>query len=222
MGAGEPYANRAEAGRELAQLLEKYRCQHPVIFALPRGGVPVGREIAKRLAAPLDVVLVRKIGAPFQPELAIGAVVNGARAQIVTHDAVLRALDLPWEFVERQAVSELEVIEQRRHLYLGDSKPMDPEGRTAIIVDDGIATGTTMRAALAALRQGRPKRLVLAVPVAPPEIIEALRPEADHIVCPWTPDPFHAISLFYQDFSQVSDQDVVDMLQETTPTTSAW
>lgn len=208
------FADRTEAGRRLAERLSHLKNEAPVVLALPRGGVPVGLEIARALAAPLDLVLVRKIGAPFQPELAIGAVVDGGRAETVTNEGIVRESGIEDSYVSEQAEKQLEEIERRRQLWLADRERLAIEGRTAIVVDDGIATGATTGAALAATRRAGPKRLVLAVPVAPPETIERLRPQVDQLVCLATPEAFGAIGQFYGDFRQLTDQDVVRLLEE--------
>jgi putative phosphoribosyl transferase len=195
------------------------------VLALPRGGVPVGFEIASVLRAPLDLVLVRKIGAPFQPELAIGALVDGGRAEAVMNEEILREFEIPESYIEQERARQLEEIERRRNVYLAGRTRAPIEGRTAIVVDDGIATGATMEAALDAVRRAKPKRLVLAVPVAPPDTIERLRPHADDVVCLATPRLFGAIGAFYADFRQLDDQQVIDLLErasrsETAPVTA--
>jgi len=186
----------------------------PVVLALPRGGVPVAAEIARRLKAPLDVVLVRKIGVPYQRELAAAAVVNGGDAEIVTNADVMALADLTQADVKRLAKRELAEIERRRQAYLQGRERVPLEGRTLILVDDGIATGASVRAALVALRRRKPRALVLAVPVAPGDTIAALRPEVDDVVCLQTPDPFVAIGLYYRDFHQLSDADVMRALAQ--------
>lgn len=206
------FQDRTQAGRQLAQKLLHLKDRRPVVLALPRGGVPVGREIALVLEAPLDVVLVRKIGAPWQPELAVAAVVDGPEPQTVVNEDVMRTLGLTQDYIEHESKRQLEEIERRRQVYLGGRARVDLEGRTAIIVDDGIATGATTRAALEATRRAGPERLVLAVPVAPPETVEALRAEADEIVCLSMPAAFGAISMFYADFHQIGDEEVIDLL----------
>jgi putative phosphoribosyl transferase len=207
------FADRAEAGRALARPLAYLADERPVVLALPRGGVPVGFEIAKALQAPLDLVLVRKIGAPFQPELAIGAVVDGGRPESVIDHEMLRELGIPARYVAEESARQLAEIERRRELYLAGRERTPVEGRTAILVDDGIATGATMEAALRATRRARPQRLVLAVPVAPPETIEDLRAHVDDVVCLATPRHFGAIGAFYDDFEQLSDEEVIDLLR---------
>jgi putative phosphoribosyl transferase len=206
------FANRQAAGRELASELAKKRLVDPVVLALPRGGVPVAAEIAKSLKAPLDLVLVRKIGVPFQPELAVAAVVDGGEPQIVVNDDVINLAGLDREYIDREVKRELAEIERRREAYLRGRPRVPLEGRTLIVVDDGIATGASIRAALKALRRRGPKALILAVPVAPADTVEALRPEVDQLICLATPEPFFAIGIHYVDFRQLSDEEVVSIL----------
>ncbi len=207
------FGDRSEAGRKLAERLMPLAGERPVVLALPRGGVPVAFEIAKALGAPLDLVLVRKIGSPFQPELAIGAVVDGSRAETVLNEEIVGELQIPETYIAQESARQLKEIERRRELYLAGRARVPVDGRTAIVVDDGIATGATMEAALRATRRAHPKRLVLATPVAPPDTIERLRPEVDEVVCLATPRWFAAIGAFYQDFRQLSDEEVVDLLR---------
>ena len=208
-----PFTDRADAGRQLAQKLLRLKHADPLVLAVPRGGVPVGFEIAKALGAPLDLVLVRKIGAPFQPELALGAVVDGDHAETVLNEELVETLDLPKNFLRDETRRQLAEIERRRKAYLGDRPRPKIAGRSAILVDDGIATGATIRAALHAVRRNAPKRLVLATPVAPPDTVERLRPDADEVVCLETPENFFAIGQFYLDFTQLADEDVTDLLR---------
>jgi putative phosphoribosyl transferase len=207
------FRDRTQAGRLLAAELRRFAGRDPVVLALPRGGVPVGFEIARALGAPLDLVLVRKIGAPHQPELAVAAVVDGEQMEIVVNEDVAASLQLPKGYVEQQAARQVEEIERRRRLYLGERERVAVEGRTALVVDDGIATGATVRASLRAVRRRKPGRLVLAVPVAPPEAVESLRHEVDEVVCLHTPDDLYAIGQFYDDFSQVEDDEVRELLE---------
>jgi putative phosphoribosyl transferase len=204
--------NRADAGRQLAKALGGYKDQQPVVLALPRGGVAVAAEIADALNAPLDLILVRKIGAPMQPELALGAVVDGQDPWIVRNDDVIDALGVSEATFDTICRRELAEVERRRTRYQVDRVPVDVAGRAAIVVDDGIATGASMRAALRATRQRQPKTLVLAVPVAAPDALDELRAEADEIVCLLSEEPFGAIGLFYQDFHQMTDSEVTDIL----------
>jgi putative phosphoribosyl transferase len=212
------FTDRTEAGRALAQRLVRMSLAAPiVVLALPRGGVPIGAEVARALKAPLDLLLVRKIGAPWQRELAVAAVVDGQPPDIVVDDetAALAGVDQDW--IEAEANIELKEIERRRGIYLRGRAPVDVEGATVIVVDDGIATGTTVRAALKALRRRHPSRLVLAVPVAPSDTLARLRAEVDDIVCLAEPFPFHAIGLHYVDFHQVSDDEVLAALDASLP-----
>ncbi len=213
--SGPLFGNREEAGRQLAERLRRFQDQRPVVLALPRGGVPIGVEVAKALEAPLDLVLVRKIGVPFQPELAYAAVVDGAHPETVINAEVAAMLPVPDDYLEQETTRHLEEIKRRRRLYLAGRPHAEIADHTAVIVDDGIATGTTVRAALRAVRRARPGKLVLAVPVAPPDTIEALREDADEIVCLATPGGFGAISVYYADFHQVSDGEVVALLKRS-------
>jgi len=208
------FADRVEAGRALAKKLAGKNYEHPVVLALPRGGVPVAAEVAQALGAPLGLVLVRKIGVPYQPELALAAVVDGSHPQVVINEDVWRTAGVSDANFEAIKARELEEIERRRKLYLQGGDRVTVRDTTAIVIDDGIATGATIRAALRALRRSRPKTLVLAVPVAPPDTLAQLSFEVDESVCLETPDPFYAIGLFYRDFRQVSDQEVVASLAE--------
>ena len=206
--------DRAEAGRQLAQHLMIYAAQRPVILALPRGGVPVAYEVAKALRAPLDLIFVRKIGAPGQAEFGLGAVVDGAHPQIVLNEDALDHVRVPPGYIEEETQRQLQEIERRREHYLAGRRPVDVAGRVAIVVDDGIATGGTVRAALKGLSRARPSRLILAVPVAPADTIERLRAEADEVVCLMTPEPFYAVGEHYDDFRQTSDREVTTLLDE--------
>jgi putative phosphoribosyl transferase len=208
-----PFADRAAAGRLLAERLVWLGLERPVVLALPRGGVPVGFEIAKALGAPLDLVLVRKIGAPGQPELAVGAVVDGSRPETVLNPSIARHLQLSERWLEAETARQLQEIERRRQLYFTGLARTPVAGRTAILVDDGIATGATMEAALHATRRAGPKAIVLAVPVAPPETLERLGREADRVVCLETPAGFMAVGAFYDNFTQVEDETVRELLR---------
>jgi len=208
------FSDRHEAGRRLAERLTGLRNQHPVVLALPRGGVPVGFEIARALAAPLDLVLVRKIGVPQQEELAIGAIADGEHPELVSDPDLCRRLEVPPGYLETAKATALREIDRRRRAYLGDRAPMDLKGRAAIVVDDGIATGATMLAALRATRRRRPKQLVLAVPVAPSDTLEVLRHEVDQAVCLEMPSEFWAVGQFYDDFPQLQDEEVITLLDQ--------
>ena len=208
-----PFKNRSDAGRKLSKALASYKEQQPVILALPRGGVPVAVEVAAALNAPLDLILVRKIGVPFQPELAMGAVVDGGAPIIVRNEDVIELAHIDESTFKAICDSELTEIERRRQRYLGSRQRADISGHTAIVIDDGIATGATTRAALRATRMRNPKRLILAVPVAPTSAVAELRSEADDLICLEDHELFGAIGLYYADFSQVSDEQVIDILK---------
>jgi predicted phosphoribosyltransferase len=203
-----PFRDRQEAGRRLAAALASFRQQRPVVLALPRGGVPVASEVAEELAAPLDLVLVRKIGAPAQPELAMGAVVEGTPPVTLRNEPLIRALgigDRDFNLVrDREAIE----IKRRRQVYLGDRPRVEVAGRVAILVDDGIATGMTMRAAVRATAMRGPSRIVVAAPVASVDIAEALRRDVGDVICIEEHEDLVAIGYHYADFSQVSDDDV--------------
>jgi putative phosphoribosyl transferase len=205
-------SDRHDAGRRLAEHLLQLNEKDPVVLALPRGGVPVGFEIARTLAAPLDLVLVRKIGAPFEEELAIGAIADGEDPELVTDAAVVSELHIPQRYLEEAKAVALKEIERRRRVYLSDRPPVDIKGRTAIIVDDGVATGATIFAALRQTRRRAPARLVLAVPVAAEQALRRLRREADETVCLHAPSHFVAVGAFYREFSQLQDTEVVSLL----------
>ncbi|WP_342640315.1 phosphoribosyltransferase [Rhodoligotrophos ferricapiens] len=210
------FRDRADAGRKLAFALATYIPAHPVILALPRGGVLVASEVAEALNASLDLILVRKIGVPSQPELAMGAVVDGPTLTIVRNEEVISASGISRAAFEAACASAMAEIERRRTRYLGNSARYETSGRVAIVVDDGIATGATVKAALRATRSRNPRELVLAVPVAPAETVEELRSEADTIICLHTPRPFDAVGRFYDDFEQVSDEQVIATLARFT------
>lgn len=213
-----PFADRAMAARALAQRLAQMRLAPPVVvLALPRGGVPIGAEVARALGAELDLVLVRKIGLPWQPELAVAALVDGDPPELVVDDEVQQMYGVARADIDAQARRELAEIARRRERYLAGRAPLSLAGATAVVVDDGIATGTTMRAALKALRRRHPTRLVLAVPVAPADTLARLRGEVDDLVCLATPEPFHAVGLHYADFHQVSDEEVIAALASARP-----
>jgi putative phosphoribosyl transferase len=208
------FANRRDAGRQLAGRLTHLRHDDPLVLALPRGGVPVGFEIAASLGAPLGLVLVRKIGVPWQPELALGAVVDGAEPQVLINEDLAAELGIDRSYITNETARQLKEIERRRKIYLGDQPPASLAGRAVIIVDDGIATGSTIRAALRAARKAGAKKIILAVPVAPEDTLRQLRPEVDEIVCLDTPDPFIAVGAHYLEFSQLADTDIIPLLEE--------
>lgn len=208
-----PFKNRADAGNKLAKALAGYKAERPVILALPRGGVPVAAEVAAALDAPLDLILVRKIGVPFQPELAMGAVVDGSAPIVVRNEDVIKLAGIDESDFKAVGDSELAEIERRRRRYLGNRDRVEVDGRTVIVIDDGIATGATTRAALRATRTRNPKKLVLAVPVAPTESLAELRADADDVICLEDHEFFGAIGAYYSDFRQISDQEVIDILK---------
>jgi putative phosphoribosyl transferase len=205
------FANRADAGRRLAERLRTMHLDHPVVLALPRGGVPVGYEIARDLNAPLDVLLVRKIGAPGHEEFALGAVVEAEPPIVVLNDGV------PQRFVQHvreEAARQAEEIKRRRQAYREGRPLLNVSGRTVIVVDDGMATGATFRAALEAMKQMDAAKVVAAIPVAPAESVPAIEALAQDVVCLATPEQFYAVGLHYGDFSQTTDADVLDLLQK--------
>jgi putative phosphoribosyl transferase len=206
------FVNRSDAGRQLAQALLPYREQRPVVLALPRGGIPVAAEVAAALNAPLDLVLVRKIGVPGQSELAMGAVVDGGNPIVVRNDDVIALAGVDESEFRAIRDREMAEIERRRRLYLDNRAAVDVTGRVAIVIDDGIATGATARAALRATRMRGPARLVLAVPVAATDTVAALRHEADAVVAVEHHASFGAIGFYYADFRQLSDSEVKDLM----------
>ena len=207
------FQNRTHAGQRLARALVKYKARLPVVLALPRGGVPVAAEVATALDAPLDLVLVRKIGVPGQPELAMGAVTDGEKATIIRNSEIIESCGIDEHEFDAVCNEELAEIERRRERYLGDRARAEVKGEVVIVVDDGIATGATILAAVRAVRERKPKELVLAVPVAPLDTIAKLRAEVDDIVCLETPGDLGAIGYFYRDFHQVSDEEVIATLK---------
>ena len=210
----ERFVNRTQAGQALVAPVRALGLSDPVVLALPRGGVPVALEVARALQAPLDLLLVRKIGAPGQPELAVAAVVDGAPPEVVVHEAARHLAGVNRAYIGREAERELTEIRRRRRIYLQGRPLIALAGRNVIVVDDGIATGTTVRAALQALRRQQPAQLVLAVPVAPPDTVRALRREVDHLVCLQVPEDFEAVGLHYDDFRQVCDDEVLALLAD--------
>jgi putative phosphoribosyl transferase len=211
-GTGRRFRDRAEAGRVLAKELERYRDEpNLVVLALPRGGVPVAYEVARALDAPLDVFVVRKLGAPGHEELAIGAIAGGGTR--VVNERVVAELGLKGEAIERAAAAEEQELVRRQHAYRGERGPVEVAGRTVILIDDGLATGATMRAAALALREQDPGRLVVAVPVAAEQTCDELREDVDEVVCASTPQPFLAVGAWYDDFSQTTDEEVRELLE---------
>jgi len=207
------FANRREAGRILASLLMKYADRDDVfVLALPRGGVPVGFEVAQALRAPLDVFIVRKLGVPGHDELAMGAIATGGVR--VLNDDVVTSLELEPEVIDAVAAREEKELARRERLYRGARPAPDVHGRTVILIDDGLATGSTMRAAVAALRKQRPARIVVAVPVAASETCEEFKTEVDEVVCAATPRMFNGVGRWYEDFSQTTDEEVHELLAQ--------
>jgi len=208
----KPFRDRREAGRLLAEKLVAYADRPDVIvLALPRGGVPIAYEVACALNAPLDVFLVRKLGVPGHEEFAMGAIATGGVR--VINDEAVRALRIPDHLIEAVAAKEEQELARREHLYRGDRQPPDIRGKTVILVDDGLATGFTMLAAIKALRKQQAGRIVVAVPIAPPETCDQMREQADDVICAVTPEPFYAVGLWYEDFSQTTDDEVRDLLK---------
>jgi len=209
------FQDRIDAGRQLTTRLTKYADRPDVIvLALPRGGVPVAFEVSQELNAPLDIFLVRKLGVPGHEELAMGAIASGG-VRVINQD-VVSYLQIPGEVIDAVAAYEQRELERREREYRGDRPPPDLRGRVVILIDDGLATGSTMRAAAAAVRKQGPARIVVAVPVAAPETCENFRSEVDEIVCAVTPEPFRGVGLWYEDFSQTTDQDVRELLERAT------
>jgi putative phosphoribosyl transferase len=208
---GRPYRDRREAGRYLAQKLADYADRSDVlVLALPRGGVPVAYEVARVLGAPLDVFLVRKLGVPGHEELAMGAIASGGL--VLLNQEIVRALGIGSSLINEVISTQRTELERRDRQYRGDRPPPDVHGKTAILIDDGLATGASMRAAVAALRQQHPARIVVAVPIAAPSTCAEFRDEVDEIVCARTPEPFRAVGLWYEDFTQTTDDEVGDLL----------
>jgi putative phosphoribosyl transferase len=206
------FHDRTEAGRLLAEQLGAYANREDVlVLALPRGGVPVAFEVATALEAPLDVFLVRKLGVPSHEELAMGAVATGG-VRVLNHN-VVEALAITDDVIDAVAETERKELERRERAYRGERPPPDILGRTVLLIDDGLATGTTMRAAIAAVRQQQPARIIVAVPTASPVTCDEFRTEVDDIICLTTPEPFFAVGLWYDDFSQTTDDEVRALLE---------
>lgn len=214
--AAMPFRDRTDAGRQLARALSRYKREEAVVFALPRGGVVVAAPIARELKAPLDLILVRKIGVPYQPELAMGAIADAGKLITVRNEDIIQLAGVSEADFDAVVENERTEIERRREAYLGERARPEVRDRIAIVVDDGVATGATTRAALRAIRARRPKKLVLAVPVAPTDTLKDLRNEADDIICLEDHTHFGAIGFFYSDFRQVSDDEVIAVLSQFT------
>jgi putative phosphoribosyl transferase len=205
------FRDRTEAGQALAAKLMFYGGRaDTLVLGLPRGGVPVAFEVAAALHLPLDVFVVRKLGVPGQEELAMGATASG-RVRVLNEE-VIKELDITDRAIEGVAAREEEELERRERLYRGERAPLDVKGKTVILVDDGLATGSTMRAAVLALKRQAPARIVAAAPVAAPSTCEELREEVDEVVCAATPEPFYSVGQWYEDFSQTSDREIQDLL----------
>lgn len=205
------FDSRLDAARKLTKALAPYRHRNPLVLAIPRGAVPMGRVLADELGGEFDVVLVRKLRAPFSPELAVGAIDESGWAYVAPHAATAGADEA---YLAREQVAQLETLRKRRAQYTPARAPIDPAGRIAIVVDDGLATGATMIAALHAVRSKAPQRLICAVPVAAPDSLELVRPFADETVCLEAPADFYAVGQFYRDFPQVEDAEVIALLAE--------
>jgi len=210
----DTFKDRTAAGRALAQVLGAKRYIDPIVLALPRGGVPLAVEVAQELDAPLDLVMVRKIGVPSQPEVAVAAVVDGTHPELVVNETIAAHAGLSRQDIDQLAQVQLEEIKRRRAVYLKGKASVQVKGRTVIIVDDGIATGATVRAALRAVQRQKPWKLILAVPVASAEALSELRGEVDEIICLMMPKVFYAIGAYYGDFKQVSDDEVIELLAQ--------
>src|SRR5687768_11331665 len=205
------FRDRREAGKALARRLDHLRDEEDlIVLALPRGGVPVAYEVARALDAPLDVFVVRKLGVPGHEELAMGAIATGGVR--VLNEEVVRPLGIPRAVIDQVTRLEMQELQRREELYRGNRPPANVRGKTVILIDDGLATGSTMHAAAAALRQLRPERLVVAVPTAAPDTCDAFRSVVDEVVCATTPQPFHAVGAWYEDFSQTTDDEVREYL----------
>lgn len=207
------YKNRRQAGEDLARHLAALRGQSPVILALPRGGVPVGVEIAKALNAPLGLVLVRKIGVPGNEEFALGAIAEADPPELVLDDDLLAAFRVPRSYIEAEKTKALQEIQRRHALYLGNRPPLALAGRVVVLTDDGIATGATVLAALRAVRRQHPARLILAVPLASRDALKRLAHEADEVICLHKPEPLGSVGEYYLQFLQLQDQEVIDLLE---------
>jgi len=207
-----PFRDRKDAGQRLAKALSRFKGRNPIILALPRGGVPVAAEVASELAAPLDLIMARKIGVPFQPEVAMGAVVDGSHPLIVKNEDVIALAQISKAQFDRVVQDELLEIKRRRHRYLGNKAPLELASRIVILIDDGVATGATTIAALRAIKGQSPHLLILAVPVAPTEVIASLKAEADEVICLEHHRRFSAVGYYYDHFEQVSDDAVCQIL----------
>jgi len=208
------FENRLEAGKKLAQALIRLKMDNPIIYALPRGGVPIGAEVALALHAPLDLILIRKLGAPGHAELAIGAIVDGMTPTTILNDAIVRELGVGAGYIARTSEVALAEIDRRRAVFRDVVIPQSPAGRAVIIVDDGLATGATMEAAVKSMRKAKASRIVVATPVAPMEAAATFQGLADDFVCLETPARFLAVGVHYRDFPQLTDADVIRIFKE--------
>lgn len=206
------FSNRNNAGRELAKALEKFKGEDVLVLGIPRGGVIVAVEVAKQLKAPLSLIIPRKIRAPQNPELAIGAVAE--KEKVILNNELVNALKVPDEYIQAEVQYQLKEVERRRELYLGSKKLPDITGKTVIIVDDGLATGYTAWAAVEAVKARQPAKVILAVPVGPPDTVRWLSKQVDELICLATPEPFFAVGQFYEEFSQVTDKEVIEKIKE--------
>ncbi len=206
------FKDRIEAAQKLAEKLSPYKGQNPLVLAIPRGAVPMAKVIADALGGEVDVVLVHKIGAPGNPEFAIGAVDEHGHIQVSDY---ARAMGIPEDYIQKEAKAQIEKLRERRKLYTPVRPPIDPQGRIVIVVDDGVATGSTMIAALNAIRAKKPKKLIAAAAVAPPDAVQRIAPYADEVVFLETPEYFFAVGQFFQHFPQVSDEEVIRILEES-------
>ncbi|BDY12019.1 phosphoribosyltransferase [Hydrogenimonas cancrithermarum] len=210
------FKDRIEAGQKLADALETIGpFENPIVLALPRGGVPVAYEVAKRLHAPLDVIIVRKLGAPFNEEFAIGALVEGEPERVVLNEDAVYRLGIGKSYLDEVVAKEREELHRRQQRYRGSQNPLENlAGKTVILIDDGIATGYTMKAALAAIREQNPASIVVAVPVAPSDTLPEMERLADRVVVLQTPEPFWAVGAHYERFDQTSDEEVIELLEK--------
>ncbi len=206
------FKDRTEAGKILAKALSEYKDKNTIVLAIPRGGVVVAYEVAKALNAPLDLIIPRKIGAPDQPELAIGAVTEDGTT--ILNQDIVQYLRVPDDYIKTEVKRQVEEIKRRIQRYLGDKPRLSIEGKVVILIDDGVATGATIRAAIASIRKRRPALIVLAIPVGPPDTVKELREDADKVICLMTPEPFFAIGQFYENFAQTSDEEVIQILNK--------
>ncbi|WP_456323047.1 phosphoribosyltransferase [Hydrogenimonas sp.] len=210
------FKDRIEAGEILADRIEEIGpFEDPIVLALPRGGVPVGYQVAKRIHAPLDVIIVRKLGAPFNEEFAIGALVEGDPERVVLNEEAVYRLGVGKEYLDHVVAKERDELHRRQKLYRGTQNPLENlKGKTVILVDDGIATGYTMKAALMAIKEQNPKSIIVAIPVAPPDSLPEIERLADKVVVLETPEPFWAVGAHYERFDQTSDEEVLELLQK--------